>query len=90
MNAEGLVWLEAEFGEIQIDPSSLRILMVEIHDDENHILLFGIRLAVADKERLVGRMKAQAAIAVQRRMFSANFVDARDEVCRFCGSSMFQ
>ena len=79
VNAKALVRLESKLGKDEIDPSSLRVLMVEIHDNENHIFLFGVRLAVADEKGLVGRMKAQGAIAVQRRMHPTNFIDARDE-----------
>jgi hypothetical protein len=76
---EGLVRLDAEFGKIEIDPSSMRVLVMQIHDDENYIFFLGVGLAVADEERLVSRMKAKATIALERGMHPTNFVDAGDE-----------
>ena len=90
VNAEGLVGRNTEFGEIQINKPGLQILMVKIDDDQNHIFLIGICFAVADEKRLIGRMKSQGAIAVQRQMFLANFVDARNKGLQVLRSSMFQ
>src|SRR6185437_4780362 len=66
VNAEDLARLNAEFGEMQIDPSGLGVPVMQIYDHQNYIFLRRVRLAVADQEWLVGRMKAKATIAVQR------------------------
>ena len=79
MHDEGPVCADAQLCEIQIDPAGLRVVMIKIHHNENDVFFPRVGLAVAEEERLVGRMKAEMAIALQSWMRPAYFIHASNQ-----------
>src|SRR2546421_3450538 len=64
-------------GAIEIDEPRLRVVRIEVDRDQDEVAFFLLR--IAQELLVVGRMKAQAPVALQRRIFLSHFVQLRDQ-----------
>ncbi len=93
MNFKRLIGLKSQHSEVKINPAYLRLFMMQVHRNQNHIAFLSIRLAVADQEGLIGRMEPQTLIAVQRLVRPSNFIhpcNQRLQVLRLVNIPMAQ
>src|SRR5438067_6469152 len=73
-----IVQLVARAGRaVEIDVARLRVVRIQVDRDQDQVALFLLR--VAQQLLVVGRMKAQAPVALQSWIFLSHFVELRDQ-----------
>src|SRR5690606_5611296 len=74
-----LVVREAELAGRDVDPTGLRIVWVEIDDDEHDVLEVARRLRIEEELVVVDTVEADALVAEQRGLGAADLVQAADQ-----------
>ena len=72
--------IQAEGGQIEVDPAGLFMKRVQIAEDDDDVGKIVRRLAIADDCGIVGRMKTQIGVTLQGKILAANAVDAGDKI----------
>src|ERR1700676_5426798 len=67
VSLEGLLCRESHRGQVDIDKSRLRVMRVEVEDDEHGLIAVRTRLAVGEQRIVIDGLEFQAAVALQRR-----------------------
>src|SRR5579872_2188716 len=83
---EGLLALHAQRGEVQLEPTALFVVWVEIDCHQHGLARIGSGLAVDEQRVVVATMEHEPAVALQRLILAANPIYARDEVRETVGA----
>jgi len=81
--------IELETLDIQIHPSRLRLMRIEVHDGEYDVARGGIHFQVRDQLVVVHLAKMQRGIGLQRAIFPANAPAKRTLLQKLTGSLVF-
>src|SRR5439155_24787657 len=65
---------------VEVDPAALRVARIEVHRDQDQVVARLLR--VAQHLVVVGRMEAQAPVALQRRVFVPYPVEPRNQATK--------
>src|SRR5258706_9427531 len=68
---------------IEVEPSRLLMMRVEVDCDQDQVVAYLLR--VAQHLVVVGRMEAQAPVALQRRIFLSHVVELGDQLAQAVG-----
>src|SRR3954462_14488765 len=79
---------QAPGDERQLHEAMLHVDRIEVHDHQDQISAVGRSLAVGQQLTVVGAMKRQPPVVLQRRMRSADRVDLTDELGKAVGPSI--
>ncbi len=71
--------IDVEIGEVERRPAGLRVVRIEVHDDQHRVVARRVDLGVADQFVVIDGNEAQAVVALQRRIVAPRGVHAGDE-----------
>ena len=82
MHLKGLLWIEAEIFRWQLHPSGLGVMRVQINRNHDDVALVVCAFAEAENLRIVDRIEAQVAIALESAVFVPDPVDAGNKLSK--------
>ena len=88
MHLKGLLWIEAEIFRWQLHPSGLGVMRVQIDHNHDDVTLVVCAFAEAENLRIIDRIEAQVAIALESAVFVPDPVDAGNKL--FKATRLFQ
>src|SRR5207244_11867354 len=80
MRLIGPVNLDPELLERKVDHPALHVVGVHVDDGQDHIRIVGRALRVGQELLVLGEVKSQAAVALERRMLAPGVVDDPNEL----------
>src|SRR5689334_8530235 len=81
VDLKALVGADPHRSEIELQPARVTMVAVEVDDDEDHVLV-AVALAEAEQLIVVGLVKDEARVVVQRGVLAADPVQARDDLAQ--------